>query len=93
MRWSGSRLPSIRGGAVTTDADDFALTLEQAAVLFAGYVLAITRMEQADLDGKAGRAAIPRDVLCVADALMLIPAGLVLTAKLYRHSGSTCRSC
>ena len=63
--------------------DDFELSIEQAAFLFARYVTTISRMEEAELDTLRPSAALPRSVLTCGEALMLIPAGLVLVAKLY----------
>lgn len=64
-------------------ADEFDLTLEQAAFLFQGYIMAVTRMEVAGIEDKRPSDAIPRSILSCGDALLLIPAGLVLVAKLY----------
>lgn len=59
------------------------LTLEQAAVLFQCAVSVVSRMETEEFDVRPMSSAIPRDVMTCGDALMLIPAAMLLTAKLY----------
>ena len=59
------------------------LTLEQAAILFHTAISVVARMETDEFDARPQSAAIPRDVMCCGDALLLIPAAMLLTAKLY----------
>lgn len=59
------------------------LTLEQAAILFHTAISVIARMETDEFDARPMSAAIPRGVMTCGDALMLIPAAMLLTAKAY----------
>lgn len=59
------------------------LTLEQAAMLFQTALSVIVRMEEEEFDQRPSSAAIPRAVMCCADALLLVPAAMLLTAKAY----------
>lgn len=59
------------------------LTLEQAAILFHTAICVVSRMETEEFDARPVSAAIPRSVMTCGDALMLIPAAMLLTAKLY----------
>lgn len=59
------------------------LTLEQAAILFQCAVSVVGRMETDEFDARPVSSAIPRGVMTCGDALMLIPAAMLLTAKLY----------
>lgn len=62
---------------------DIELTLEQAAMLFHSAISVIARMEDDEFDARPGASAIPRSVMCCSDAMLLIPAAMLLTAKLY----------
>lgn len=62
---------------------DIELTLEQAAVLFQTAIAVLARMDEEELDARPLSSAVPRGVMCCGDALMLVPAAMLLTAKMY----------
>lgn len=59
------------------------LTLEQAAILFHTAICVVSRMETEEFDARPMSSAIPRSVMTCGDALMLIPAAMLLTARLF----------
>lgn len=63
--------------------DELDLSLEHAGLLFAAAMRIVVRMDQDENDRRRPSAAIPKDMMCYAEALMLVPAVMVLTAKLY----------
>lgn len=68
---------------MTEPLPDIELTLEQAAILFATSISVIARMDSDDFDRRRPSAAVPREVMTCADAMMLVPAAMLLSAKLY----------
>lgn len=68
---------------MTEPLPDIELTLEQAAMLFQSALMVIVRMEEEEFDTRPQSAAIPRGVMCCGDAMLLVPAAMLLTAKLY----------
>lgn len=59
------------------------LTLEQVAVVMAVTVQVLARFAEMEVEDLPPARAIPKDALCIGEALMLVPAAMVLAAKLY----------
>lgn len=59
------------------------LDREQVAIVFAAAMEIVLRIDQDENDARKMSAAIPRDILNWGEAMMLVPAAMVLAAKLY----------
>lgn len=64
-------------------SEEWDIPLEQAAVLFATAMRIVVRLDRDENDTRKPSSAIPRDVMCYAEAMLVVPALMVLTAKLY----------